>query len=95
MIIAISGECGNGLTGFVWYRIESGRIAEREVINAATPLDALKRQLANLQIDLLITGGISAELEKELFDNGINLITGINGVPDQILTSYLNGTLQF
>ena len=29
--------------------------------------DALKRQLANLQIDLLITGGISAELEKELF----------------------------
>ncbi len=95
MIIAIAGECGDGLTGFVWFRIENGRIAEREEIRAAAPLDALKRQLANLQTDLLITGGISAELEKELFDNGINLITGISGVPDQILTSYLNGTLQF
>ncbi len=95
MIIAVSGEYGSEPVKFVMYRIENGRIAEREVINAATPLDALKRQLANLQIDLLIAGKISGELEKELFDSGINLITGVEDDSDRILQSYLNGTLQF
>ncbi len=95
MVIAVSGEYGDELVKFVWYRLENGRISEREVINAAAPLDALKKQLTNLQIDLLITGRISAGLEKELFDCGINLITGVTGVSDNILNSYLNGTLQF
>ena len=95
MTIAISGEFGDGVEKFVWYRIENGRIAEREEINAAYPLESLQRQLANLQIDLLITGRISSELERALFDAGISVITGVNGKADQILTSYLNGFLKF
>lgn len=95
MVIAVSGEYGDDLVKFVWYHLENGRISEREVINAAAPLEALKRQLTNLQIDLLIAGRLSSGVEKELFDSGINLITGVNGRSDDILNSYLNGTLQF
>lgn len=95
MIIAVSGEFGDELIRFVYYRIENGRTVEREEISAPDSEEALKRQLTNLKIDLLITGKISVALERKLFDSGINLITGINGKSDWILNSYLNGTLQF
>ncbi len=95
MIIAVSGEFGDELIRFVYYRIENGRTVEREEISAPDSVEALKRQLTNLKIDLLITGKISVALERKLFDSGINLITGINGKSDWILNSYLNGTLQF
>lgn len=95
MIIAVSGEFGDELIRFVLYRIEDGRTLGRECIRAADGLEPLKRQLANLKIDLLITGRISGALERELFDAGINLITGVTGESDRILRSYLNGTLQF
>ena len=95
MIIAVSGEFGDELIRFVYYRIENGRTVEREEISVPDSVEALKRQLTNLKIDLLITGKISVALERKLFDSGINLITGINGKSDWILNSYLNGTLQF
>jgi predicted Fe-Mo cluster-binding NifX family protein len=95
MVIAVSGEFGDDLKKFVYYRIENGRTVEREEIATPPALDALKKQFANLQIDLLICGRIPAELEKTLFDHGVNVISGINGKSDQILNSYLNGTLQF
>ncbi|MBR2345673.1 MAG: hypothetical protein IKA71_07830 [Lentisphaeria bacterium] len=95
MIIAVSREFGDELIRFVYYRIENGRTVEREEISAPDSVEALKRQLTNLKIDLLITGKISVALERKLFDSGINLITGINGKSDWILNSYLNGTLQF
>lgn len=95
MTIAVSGEFGDELVRFVCYRIEDGRTLERESIRAADGLEALKRQLANLKVDLLIAGRISGSLERELFDAGINLITGITGESDHVLRSYLNGTLKF
>ena len=95
MVIAVSGEFGDDLVRFVYYRIEGGRTLERESVRAAEGLDALKRQLANLKIDLLITGRISGSLERELFEAGINLITGVTGESDHILRSYLNGSLKF
>ena len=95
MIIAVSGEFGDDLVRFVYYRIEDGRTLERESVRAADGLDALKRQLTNLKIDLLITGRIAPALERELFDAGINLITGVVGESDRVLRSYLDGSLKF
>ena len=95
MIIAVSGEFGDELVRFVYYRIENGRTLERECVRAADGLDALKRQLTNLKIDLLITGRLAPTLERELFDAGVNLITGVVGESDHILRSYLDGTLKF
>ena len=95
MIIAVSSEFGDELIRFVYYRIENGRTLEREVVNAADGVDAMLRQLTNLKIDLLISGRISADLERQIFDSGVNLISGIRGESDQVLQKYLTGTLEF
>jgi predicted Fe-Mo cluster-binding NifX family protein len=96
MVIAIAGEFGDDIRKFVYYRIEGGRILERETVNAVDgPLDQLGAQLNSLKVDLLITGKLSREVELGLFDAGINLISGINGESDKILSVYLNGNLQF
>jgi len=95
MIIAVSSEFGDDLVKFVYYRIENGKMLEREEVNAADNLDLLLRQLNGLKIDLLISGRISAALERQIFEAGINLISGIRGKSDHILQQYLNGTLEF
>ena len=95
MFIAVSTEWNDNSGRCAYYRIENGRTVEREEIATPPALDALKKQFANLQIDLLICGRIPAELEKTLFEHGVYVISGINGKSDQILNSYLNGTLQF
>ena len=96
MVIAVSGEFGDDICKFVYYRIEGGRILERETVNAVGgPLDQLGAQLNSLKIDLLITGKISREVELGLFDMGINLISGVNGESDKILSAYLDGSLKF
>ena len=95
MIIAVSSEFGDDLVKFVYYRIENGKMLEREEVNAADNLDLLLRQLNGLKIDLLISGRISAALERQIFEAGINLISGLRGQSDHILQQYLNGTLEF
>jgi predicted Fe-Mo cluster-binding NifX family protein len=96
MVIAVSGEFGDDLKRFVYFRVENGRILERECVNAVDgPLDQLAAQLNSLKIDLLIAGKLCREVEVGLFEAGINLISGINGESDRILNDYLNGNLQF
>lgn len=96
MIIAVSGEFGDGIDKFVYYRVENGRVLEREEVSAVNgPLDQLAAQFNSLKVDLLIAGKLSREVELGLFDAGINLISGINGKSDQILSAYLAGDLQF
>lgn len=96
MIIAVSGEFGDDIRKFVYYRIENGNIVEREEVRAVEgSLDQLAAQFNSLKVDLLITGKLSREVELGLFDAGINLISGINGESDKVLSAYLNGDLQF
>ncbi|MBE6377877.1 MAG: hypothetical protein E7051_03545 [Lentisphaerae bacterium] len=96
MIIAVSSEFGDDIRKFVYFRIEGGKILEREQVNAVDgPLDQLAAQLNSLKVDLLITGKISDTVETALFEAGINLISGIRGESDKILSLYLSGDLQF
>lgn len=96
MIIAISGEFGDQLEQFIYYKVEKNVIRERETI--FTPpggVDALLKQFISLEIDLLIAGNLPEEVEMALSDAGIAVISKIHGISDQILKSYLNGTLEF
>lgn len=96
MIIAVTGEFGDEIRKMVYYRIEDGKILERETVNAVEgSLSQLGAQLNSLKVDLLITGKISREVELGLFEAGINLIAGVNGKSDEILSAYLSGNLQF
>ena len=96
MIIAVSSEYGDDIRKFVYFRIEGGKILEREQVNAVDgPLDQLAAQLNSLKVDLLIAGRISRSVEEALFEAGINLISNIQGESDKILSLYLSGDLQF
>lgn len=96
MIIAVSGEFGDGISKFVWFHVERERILEREVINAAPGgSDSLIRQLIGLNVDLLISGKLPQKLVMALHEAGIALISGINDDSDRTLKAYLDGTLQF
>ena len=55
----------------------------------------LVKQLIGLQTDLLISGRIPETLEVELMEAGVGVITGISGISDVVLKSYLDGTLKF
>ena len=96
MIIAVAGESGGSIGRFVYYRIEGGRIIERECVNAApgSP-DRFYTQLNSLNVDLLIAGPLDRETELGLFDAGINLISGVTGEADAVLSAYLSGELKF
>ena len=95
MIIAVSSGCGE-LRCFTYFRVEGGRILDREEVNAVDgSLEQLGAQLNSLKVDLLITGKISREVEVALFEAGINLISGVSGQADKILSAYLAGDLQF
>lgn len=81
---------------FIYYRIESGRIIEKEEVNSVVgSLEQFCAQLNSLKVDLLISGKLEKESEAALFESGINLITGISGEPDKILKAYLAGELEF
>ena len=96
MIVAVSGEFGDQLEQFVYYKVENNTIRERE--NIFTPpggIDALLKQFISLEIDLLIAGNLPETLEMALSDAGIAVISKVHGVSDQVLKSYLAGTLEF
>ena len=96
MVIAVSGALENNAEQFVCFKVENNSVKEREAV--FTPpggKTALIRQLVGLEIDLLIAGKISSELEADLFEAGISVIRNISGNADAILKEYLNGTLNF
>ena len=96
MVIAVSETPGGEIRRFVYFRVEGGRILEREEVNAVDgPLDQLGAQFNSLKVDLLITGKISRDMEVALFEMGINLISNVSGNADKILSAYLAGDLQF
>ena len=96
MIIAVSSEYGDDFREFVCYKVENGEIKCRDVNKAPDGgAEMLVRQLLGLQIDLLISGRIPETLEMALMDAGIGVITGISGISDVVLKSYLDGSLNF
>lgn len=96
MVIAVGNSSGGKISKFFFFRINDSRVMEREEINAVqTSLNDFCRQLISLEIDLLICDSLSKEWEQGIFESGINLIKGISGEADKILSAYLNGDLSF
>ena len=96
MVIAVCGSLKNDAEKFICFKVEKETVRERECI--FTPpggRSALIRQFIGLEIDLVIAGNLSDELECALMDAGIAVISGISGDPDPVLKEYLNGTLNF
>lgn len=50
-------------------------------------------RIRNLGVDILICGAITGYFARLLRAAGIEVIPGISGDPEEVLTAYLNGTL--
>lgn len=74
--------------------IESGSVAARCVENIATPTAALKLdRLTELGVETLICGAISEPLHYELTTRGVNVIGFVAGEIDEVVETFLAGTL--
>ena len=96
MVIAVSGPLSNDVEKFIYCKVEKNIIREQEsVFTPPGGRPALIKQFLGLEIDLLIAGKISEDLEADLREAGIAVISNIDGIPEQILKQYLDGTLNF
>lgn len=96
MIIAVSGALNESVEKFIYCKVENNIIREQEsVFTPPGGRAALLKQFIGLEIDLLIAGKLSGDLENDLREAGIAVISNIDGVPEQILKQYLDGTLNF
>ena len=96
MVIAVSTEWGENFDRFVYYRIESGNVREREEVRVAPGgVEEFAAQLNGLEADLLISCKVPEELSNALDNAGVILIQGINGRADTVLKSYLAGEMFF
>lgn len=96
MIIAVSGALSSSVEKFIYCKVENNIIREQEsVFTPPGGRAALLKQFIGLEIDLLIAGALPEDLENDLREAGIAVISNINGVPEQILKQYLAGTLNF
>ena len=95
MIIAVSGALSESVEKFIYCKVENNIIREQESVFTPPGRDALLKQFIGLEIDLLIAGALPEELENDLREAGIAVISNIDGVPEVILKQYLDGTLNF
>ena len=93
MIIA-AAKGGREFGRFVTFRIEGGRVKERqEVIVMPGGADALARQLVGLEVDVLLASAAHPAVELALADAGVALVSGIELAPDAAAAAYIAGDL--
>jgi predicted DNA-binding protein (UPF0251 family)/predicted Fe-Mo cluster-binding NifX family protein len=102
MRIAVTYE--NGMVGqhfgrteqFKLYDIENGSMKASQVIDTnGTGHGALAGFLRAADVQTLICGGIGMGARMALQEAGVELLPGVDGRADDVVTAYLNGTLQY
>ena len=93
MIIA-AGTAGAEFSAFVTFRIEAGTVKERQetrVISGGA--SRVARQLAGLEVDVLLISRAHPELAAALEAEGVSLVSGVELAPDAAVAAYLAGEL--
>ncbi|MGF6375183.1 putative DNA-binding protein (UPF0251 family)/putative Fe-Mo cluster-binding NifX family protein [Clostridiales Family XIII bacterium PM5-7] len=86
------GHCEN----FKIYDVEDGKILSAKVENAAgSGHGALAGFLKNLDVDMLICGGIGGGAQTALAEVGIKLFGGVSGDADAAAEALVTGTLEY
>ncbi len=81
---------------FKVYEAENGQIISARVISTnGSGHGALATLLADLQVDMLICGGIGAGAQNALAQAGIKLYGGVAGSADEAVAALLAGKLEF
>lgn len=102
MKIAVTFENGSvfqhfGHTGaFKIYEVNGTEVISMEVVSTqGSGHGALARLLQNLEVDVLICGGIGGGAQTALKEAGIQLYGGVSGDADAAVSAYLKGELTF
>lgn len=86
------GHCEN----FKIYQVEDGKITSSTVENASgSGHGALAGFLKNLDVDVLICGGIGGGAQNALAQAGIKLYGGVSGSADEAAQALVDGTLVY
>lgn len=81
---------------FKIYDISDGNVVTSEIVNTnGSGHGALADFLHNLQVDVLICGGIGGGAKIALADAGIKLYGGVSGNADEAVRAFLSHTLTF
>lgn len=81
---------------FKVYEIENGAITSSKVVSTnGNGHGALAGVLNELQVDILICGGIGGGAQMALAQAGIQLFGGVSGSADDAVAAYLAGELVF
>ncbi len=101
MIIAVTYENGEvfghfGRTKqFKLYTVLKGEVVSSEVVDTnGSGHGALADFLSNLEVGLLICGGIGGGAQMALAQAGISIIGGAHGDTDAVVQAFLDGTLE-
>ena len=102
MKIAVTYESGNvfqhfGHTEqFKIYETENGKILTSQIVSTnGSGHCALAELLSELQVDLLICGGIGGGAQMALANADIELRGGVSGSADDAVEAYLKGRLDY
>ena len=81
---------------FKVYTIENGKILSSEIISSnGTGHESLAGMLKGLGIETLICGGIGGGAKVALAQEGVTVYPGTSGNADEVMKSFLNGTLNY
>lgn len=80
---------------FKLYTVLKGEVVSSEVVDTnGSGHGALAEFLSNLEVGLLICGGIGGGAQMALAQVGISIIGGVTGEADEAVEAFLNGTLE-
>lgn len=81
---------------FKVYEVENGQVADAKVVDTnGSGHGALAEILKNLEVEVLICGGIGAGAKAALAEVGIQLYGGVTGSADDAVQAFLNETLSY
>jgi predicted Fe-Mo cluster-binding NifX family protein len=81
--------------GFLLAELDNGSVSSKSVIQAPTEhsCGGLAQLFLQHKVDTVIVGGIGGGAIQHLNAAGINIVAGASGNIDEVLTSYIDGTL--
>ncbi len=81
-------------SSFMFYTVRRGIIVEcQNLPNPGLPANETVSLLQNLDIDVLITGGIDMDFANMLCHSGIEVIAGVSGTAREVAEAHLSRTL--
>ncbi len=85
------GRCA----GYNFFEVEEGKIVAKSYAqNPGDESETLPKWLKGKGVDCIIAGGAGPKAQGFFTDLGIDFILGVQGKVDEVIKSYLNGTLK-